>query len=190
MELETKRLVLRRPEPQDLDGYARMWGDPEVVRFLGGQTRRRAEIGIELMSDHWDRYGLGLFSVIRKEDRRMIGRTGYLLWDSKLWVNAMHEELAGDALELEIGWAFEREAWNQGYATESASACRDHAFGELGWNRVISLIAEENVASIRVAQKIGETLERENVPGPFREKVDLYALETALSAASTPTLRV
>jgi RimJ/RimL family protein N-acetyltransferase len=88
------------------------------------------------------------------------------------------------------GWAFEREAWNQGYATESASACRDHAFGELGSNRVISLIAEENVVSIRVAQKIGETLERENVPGPFREKVDPMRSKTALSAASTPTLRV
>jgi hypothetical protein len=41
------------------------------------------------------------------------------------------------------------------------------------------MIAEQNVASIRVAQKIGERLERENIPGPFEEKVDLYALEAS-----------
>jgi RimJ/RimL family protein N-acetyltransferase len=102
--LETDRLILRRPEAGDRDSYAEMWGDPEVVRFLGGRTLPPDEVpaGIERMLGQWERHGIGLFSVLRKDDDRLVGRVGYLLWDSERWVNAMHEELEGD-LELEIG---------------------------------------------------------------------------------------
>jgi RimJ/RimL family protein N-acetyltransferase len=160
--LETERLVLRKPEPGDLNGYADVWADPEVVRYLSGSTlpRNRVPQAIERMLLHWERHGVGLFSVLRKEDGRFVGRVGYLLWDPERWVNAMHEQLDGD-LELEIGWTIAHELWGNGYATEAAAACRDHAFSELGRDHVISLIAPENVASIRVAEKIGESYERD-----------------------------
>jgi len=176
--LETERLVLRKPEAGDRDGYAEMWGDPEVVRFLGGRTQTPDEVpaGIERMLMQWDRHGVGLFSVLRKEDERVVGRVGYLLWDSERWVNAMHEELE-EPLELEIGWVVARTFWNEGYATEAAKACRDHAFGSLGRDRVISLIAPENVASIRVAEKIGERYERDVDIGASVGAVGLYALQ-------------
>jgi RimJ/RimL family protein N-acetyltransferase len=176
VQLETERLVLRKSEPGDVDGYAEIWGDPEVVRFLGGRTltREEAEGGIERMLKQWDRHGVGLFSVIRKEDERLVGRVGYLLWDPERWANAMHEELE-EPLELEIGWVVASAFWNKGYATEAAIACRDQAFGPLGRSRVISLIAAENVPSIRVAEKIGESYERdvEISVGP----VGVYSLE-------------
>ena len=177
MRLETERLILRKPEPGDRDGYVPIWGDPEVVRFLSGTTIGPDKVprAIDGMLRHWDRHGVGLFSVIRKEDGQLVGRVGYLLWDTERWVSAMHEELDGE-LELEIGWTVARAYWNQGYATEAALACRDHAFGELARDRVISLIARENVASIRVADKIGETLEQRDLPGDlFTFTVDLYS---------------
>jgi RimJ/RimL family protein N-acetyltransferase len=176
--LETERLILRKPELGDADGYAEMWGDPEVVRFLGGRTQTPEEVpaGIERMLKQWDRHDVGLFSVLRKKDERLIGRVGYLLWDSERWVNAMHEELE-EPLELEIGWVVARAFWSRGYATEAAAACRDHAFGSLGRDRVISLIAPENVASIRVAEKIGEHYERDVDIGAAVGPVGVYALE-------------
>jgi len=176
--LETERLILRKPELGDRDGYAAIWGDPEVMRFLGGRAVPPEEVpsGIERMLGQWERHRIGLFSVLRKEDERLVGRVGYLLWDTERWVNAMHEALDGE-LELEIGWTIGRDFWNQGYATEAAAACRDHAFGELGRDRVISLIAPDNVASIRVAEKIGEALERRDVGGEFfKMTVDLYSV--------------
>ena len=178
MRLETERLVLRKPKLADREGYADLWGDPEVVRFLGGTTISPGEVpkAMERMFGQWERHGVGLFSVLRKEDEQFVGRVGYLLWDTERWVNAMHEQLDGD-LELEIGWTIVREHWNQGYATEAALACRDHAFAELGRDRVISLIARENVASIRVAEKIGESLEQQDIGGEaFRFTVDLYSV--------------
>jgi RimJ/RimL family protein N-acetyltransferase len=177
--LETERLILRKPEMDDLDGYAELWADPEVVRYLSGATLPRDQVpkAIERMLGQWERHGVGLFSVVRKEDERLVGRVGYLLWDPERWVSAMHEQLDGD-LELEIGWTIVRSLWGNGYATEAALACRDHALGELGRERVISLIAPENTASIRVAEKIGETLERRDVGGEAfaRITVDLYSL--------------
>jgi RimJ/RimL family protein N-acetyltransferase len=177
VELVTERLVLRKPEAADLDAYLEMWSDPEVVRFLGGEVAGRKETaaGIERMLRHWERHGIGLFTVVRKEDERIVGRTGFLLWDPERWVNALREELDGP-LETEVGWTFARSFWNRGYATESALACRDLALGELGKDRLVSLIAEGNVASVRVAEKIGETLEREDIPGEFKRRVDLYSL--------------
>jgi RimJ/RimL family protein N-acetyltransferase len=175
--LETERLVLRKPEAADFDAYLEIWSDPEVVRFLGGNVAGATETAalIERMQRHWERHGIGLFTVVRKEDRRVVGRTGFLLWDPERWVSSLREELDG-SLETEIGWTFARAFWNRGYATEAAIACRDLALGELGKDRLVSLIASGNTPSVRVAEKIGETLEREDLPGPFSQRVDLYSL--------------
>lgn len=176
MRLETERLVLLEPDPErDLEGYVELWGDPDVVRFLGGQTLPPEDVpeALERGLGQWERHGIGLFSVLRKEDERFVGRIGYLLWDAERWVNAVQEKLEGE-LELEIGWTVLSRLQGRGYATEAAIACRDHAFAELGRDRVISLIAPENVASIRVAEKIGESYEHD-VELP-RMRVGLYAL--------------
>ena len=179
MRLETERLVLRLPEAKDVDGYLAVFGDPQVVEFLSGtQTRDEVAAGIERMRRHWDRHGVGLFSVVRREDERLLGRVGFLLWDPERWVNAMREELDGE-LETEIGWTLGSEHWNRGFATEAAIACRDWALAELGLTRLVSVIAPENAPSIAVARKIGETLEREDLPGAyFDRRVDLYSLGT------------
>lgn len=178
MRLETERLLLRLPEPADVDGYAAVFGDPETVAFLGmgPQARDEAAMGVGRMRRHWDRHEIGLFSVVRKEDERLLGRVGFLLWDPERWVSAMREDLEGDELETEIGWTLGSEYWNRGYATEAAIACRDWALVGLGLTRLVSVIAPGNAASIRVAEKLGETLEREDLPGPFDRRVDLYSL--------------
>ena len=105
MRLETERLILREPEQGDRDGYAELYGDPEVVRYLSGTTLPPDEVpaAIDRMLGHWERHGVGLFSVIRKDDEQFVGRVGYLLWDTERWVNGVSEVLEGD-LELEIGW--------------------------------------------------------------------------------------
>jgi RimJ/RimL family protein N-acetyltransferase len=177
MRLETDRLFLRVPEPADLDGYANVFGEPDVVQHLGmpPQTREESAAAIDRMRRHWSRYEIGLCSFVRKADERVLGRVGFLLWDPQRWVSSMREELEG-LLETEVGWTLGREFWNLGYATEAALACRDWALRERGLTRLVSVIAPGNVASIKVAEKLGETLEREDLPGPFDRRVDLYSL--------------
>ena len=178
MKLETERLLLRIPETGDADGYVEVFSDPQVLTFLGidPASPEDAAIGIDRMRRHWERHGIGLFSVVRKGDEQLLGRVGFLLWDPARWVSAMREDVDGE-LETEIGWTLGSEHWGRGYATEAATVCRDWALGELGLTRLVSLIAPGNTASIRVAAKIGESFERADLPGPyFKRRVDLYSL--------------
>jgi RimJ/RimL family protein N-acetyltransferase len=175
MQLETERLLLRLPQAKDAGDFERIWADEETSRFVGGtKTRVEVEEMIERMTRHWERYGVGLFTVERKGDGRALGRVGFLVWNPVRWVNGFREQLERP-YETEIGWTIGREHWNRGYATEAALACRDWAFGELGLNRLISLIARGNHASVRVAEKIGEQFEREIEGEHFRHPVGVYA---------------
>lgn len=177
MQLETERLLLRLPEPRDVDGYASIFADAQVVRYIGGVTKNPAEteLAVRRMIGHWDRHGIGLFTLVRKDDDRLLGRVGFLLWDPKSWVHAMLREPRGP-VETEIGWTLAREFWGRGYAIEGAIAARDWALDDRGLTRLISLIQTGNDASIRVAEKLGETLERADLPGPFAARTDLYSL--------------
>jgi RimJ/RimL family protein N-acetyltransferase len=162
--ISTERLLLRLPEERDADGLAEALGDPEVLRYLSSSPRSRDETidMIGAMRRHWDRYGLGLFTVERLEDGAVLGRTGFLLWDPRRWVHALREELDGP-LETEIGWMLARRHWGHGYATEAALAARDWALAELrpAPRRLIALIHPENVRSQRISQKLGQHYERD-----------------------------
>jgi RimJ/RimL family protein N-acetyltransferase len=56
---------------------------------------------------------------------------------------------------VEVGWRFDPDVWGRGYATEGAGAALDQAFGPLGLRTVCSLPQDENVASVRVAERLG-----------------------------------
>lgn len=62
--------------------------------------------------------------------------------------------------DIEIGWHTKRASSNRGFATEAARACKDLAFGRFGLSRLISIIDPSNVASRRVAEKIGMSPEK------------------------------
>jgi RimJ/RimL family protein N-acetyltransferase len=168
--IETDRLLLRPPRPDDAADLAVAYADAEVVRYIGdGSTGTRADVeeAIETWLERWKSWGLGFFSLERREDGRVLGRAGFLRWDPETW------QIGGT--ETELGWLLAREHWGEGYATEAALALRDWALGDHGLTRLISLIQHENVRSIRVAEKLGERYERDvEVRGkPSR----LYAVE-------------
>ena len=63
--------------------------------------------------------------------------------------------------DFELGWTLGRAFWGKGYATEGAQRCLRFAFEEMHRDHLISLIDPANVASIKVAERIGETLQGE-----------------------------
>lgn len=179
MELRTERLVLRPLERTDLDALAPFYADPEVMRFIGSArtlTRDEARAGLERMIARYDADGFGQLAVVRAEDGRLVGRVGLLVWDTRTWTPST-ARAAGDAGELELGWKLGRGFWGRGYATEAATAVREWALGELGATRLISLIHPDNTPSIRVAEKLGMTYEREVELGAGAAR--LYALSAS-----------
>jgi RimJ/RimL family protein N-acetyltransferase len=142
--LETPRLLLRPLRDDDLDAYAEMTGDPEVMRHIGdghvldeGQAWR--EIATHL--GHWQLRGFGQWALERRADGRLLGRAG--LWMPAGWPG------------LEVGWMLRREAWGNGYATEAGAASVEWAWDSLEATSLISLIKPRNAASIRVAERLG-----------------------------------
>ena len=158
MVIETERLLLRPPRLEDAPHLAVAYGDPETVRYIGdGSTATLAEVeeSIGFWLTRWEANGLGLCAIERREDGRVLGRAGFLVWDTAEWEPSTFAE-AGKRAQVEIGWMLVREHWGHGYATEAALALRDWAIAERGLTRLISLIRPGNEASIRVAQRIGE----------------------------------
>jgi RimJ/RimL family protein N-acetyltransferase len=156
--ISTERLVLRLPRPEDAPGLLDAFADPEAMRYIGdGSTTDLAgsEAAVARWLERWDAWGIGMFVLERNEDGRVLGRAGFLRWDPEKW------EIDGP--ETEIGWGLAREHWGHGYATEAALGLRDWGSAERGLTRLISLIQPGNVPSVRVAEKIGETFEREVV---------------------------
>jgi RimJ/RimL family protein N-acetyltransferase len=175
--IETERLLLRKPRLEDVDDYEAPYADPEVMRYLGDgstATRERIEAGIPRWLAHWEANGIGLCSMESRATGRVVGRTGFLVWDTGDWTVSTFAE-AGDRADVEIGWMVAREHWGHGYATEAALALRDWALGERALTRLISLIQHENLRSVRVAEKLGELYERDvEVRG---QPTRLYSLE-------------
>jgi len=154
--IETERLLLRLPRAEDAPDLAVAYADPEVVRYIGdGTTPTLAEVeeAIPEWLERWERWGVGFYSLERREDGRVLGRAGFARWDPETW------EIGGS--ETEIGWLLGQEHWGHGYTTEAALALRDWALRERGLTRLISLIQHGNVRSVRVAEKLGERYERD-----------------------------
>ena len=154
--IETERLTLRVPVPEDADAAAELLGDPEVMRFLGGQVVPREDVSavIEKWLGRWTANRMGPFMLERRDDGRFVGRCGILVWDARDWrISTLAG--AGEFAQLEIGWALVRAHWGRGYATEAARAVATWARAERGARSLVSVIAPGNIASRRVAERLG-----------------------------------
>jgi [ribosomal protein S5]-alanine N-acetyltransferase len=177
--LQTDRLVLRAPVPEDTETLAPMYADPEVMRYVGdGRTLTRAETerSVRRMIERWEADGFGLFTTVRKEDGAVIGRVGLLVWNTDTWEPTTRAQGAEVPTEVEVGYTLGRDFWGCGYATEAAGAVRDYALGRLGAERLIALIIHGNKASENVARKLGLEYERDIMLG--RREAQLFALDT------------
>ncbi len=154
--LTTDRLRLRMLQDADFEQYAAMHMDPEVTRFTVRAQLDRMEAWrhLAVIVGHWHLRGFGMWGVEELDTGALVGRVGFHQPDG--WP------------DFELGWTIGRNWWGKGYASEAAQRCLKYAFEEMDRDHVISLIDPLNVASIRVAERIGETLEGEWQHGEHR----------------------
>lgn len=169
--LETERLALRRLLPEDLDALYALYRDPEIRHYFpeGVLSLEATQEELEYFLNGHPKYPeLGLWATIRKGTGAFIGRCGLLPWT-----------LEG-RYEVEVAFLLDKAYWGRGLATEAAGAIAAYAFETLGLERLVCLIDEENIASQRVAERIGMSFERamEDELGPFW----LYAMSRPASS--------
>jgi RimJ/RimL family protein N-acetyltransferase len=145
--LETERLRLREWREADLSTYAAFWADEDTARYVGGTcSRGDAWRRMAMQIGHWVLRGYGMWAVEEKASGELAGYCGP--WHPEGWP------------EREIGWGLAKAFHGHGYATEAGRRARDFAYRELGWPTAVSYIAAENVASRRVAARLGAIFER------------------------------
>lgn len=146
-ELETERLRLRAPRAEDLDAEYAFYRTERSKGVGGPLSEGRAFRGFASIIGHWVLRGFGFWAVEEKASGSYCGRVG--LWYPRDWP------------EAELGWTLMGHAEGRGIAREAALASRDYAYGTLGWNRIISLIAPDNSRSQALAATLGAVHERD-----------------------------
>ena len=147
--LETERLVLRPPVPDDLPFILERMNTRSIMRHLGGEPRPEVDVEQGLRDDiaafasgEWQRF------MICLRGGEPIGRTGIFTIRSE----AAPEHLRG---QREIGWTLAEDHWAQGYATEAARAVLAFAFGDLGIDEIFAQTSDSNASSTKVMHRLG-----------------------------------
>ena len=142
MQLETPRLIIRSWHESDIDAYAEIVAQPEVMKFIGdGGAQDYAtaqEFVMRSIETERERPWL-LWAVQHKADKRLIGACGFADYQN----------------EIEIGWRLDSAYWRQGLGTEAAGAVLEYGLNNLGLEHVVSVAETGNTASIKIMKKIG-----------------------------------
>ncbi|WP_409433156.1 GNAT family N-acetyltransferase [Litorimonas sp. RW-G-Af-16] len=142
--LETERLILRHVDPdKDFEAMADCYSDPETMKYIGGETMNRAQAwrSMAMMMGHQQMRGFCFMSCIEKATGEWVGRVGP--WAPEGWPAP------------EVGWTIHRNHWRKGFAKEAGRACIDYAFDTLGWDKVIHVIQDGNIGSMKTAEALG-----------------------------------
>lgn len=147
--LETARLKLRGHCLDDFIYSASMWADPNVMQYIGGKPLTEEEAWTKFLryAGHWALLGFGYWAIEEKATGNFVGELGFADYKRDL-----QPSLDGAP---EIGWVLASRAHGKGYATEAVSAAVTWGDAHFQSRRTACIIAPENLASIRVAEKCG-----------------------------------
>src|SRR5688500_18063400 len=109
--IQTPRLVLRRPRPEDAEAiFARYASDPEVTRYVGWLVHTSVEdtrTFLAFAAAEWEHWPAGPYLVCARAGGTLLGGTG----------------LAFETPQRAMtGYVLARDAWGRGYATEALQA--------------------------------------------------------------------
>ncbi len=142
--MTTERLLIRETTLDDIDEFYKIYADPEMTRYMEGlfedpeDEKRYQKDYIEKV---YSLMGFGVWTLIRKEDGRIIGRAGF--------------SVRNGFDEIELGFLIGRDFQRQGYAFEACKAILDYGRDMLLFEKVQTLVKKENEASLELCRKLG-----------------------------------
>ena len=145
--IETARLRLRMFRQEDLDDFAALFADPDVMRYVADGNpagREEAQKALDSIIRHWRQHGFGRWVVEDKATRQFVGFGGL-------------RSLFGMP---EVVYHFATAHWGKGFATEMARASIRYGFETHGFERIVAIAKPLNTASIHVMEKLGMRFEK------------------------------
>lgn len=146
--LTTDRLALTPVQADDLDDLLTLWRNEDFTRHIMGRALGEEEIWFRLLRDlgHWAALGHGNWSVRLRDGGAYLGAVGVFDYRRDL-------DPPFDAPEL--GWGVAPAYQGQGYASEAVGAVLAWADQALAAPRTVCMIAPENLASLKLAARVG-----------------------------------
>jgi RimJ/RimL family protein N-acetyltransferase len=145
-ELATDRLKLRQWGNADLQPFAELNADPEVMRYFPATLTRAESDGFAgYARETIDLQGWGLWAVEVADGPPFIGFVGLN--------RVSFEEHFTPAVE--VGWRLARPFWGNGYATEAGAAAVRFGFEQIDLDEIVSFTTTSNEPSIRVMRRLG-----------------------------------
>jgi ribosomal-protein-alanine N-acetyltransferase len=146
MPIVSERLILRPFAPDDLDAFAAINADPEVMRhFAARRTRAETAEMIEALERRRREDGLAFSAAIETASGRLVGMIGL-------------QRVTADmpfAPTVEVGWRLARDVWGRGYASEGARAAIADGFDRLGLPEIVAFTRPDNLRSRAVMERLG-----------------------------------
>ncbi|MCX6318385.1 MAG: GNAT family N-acetyltransferase [Bacteroidetes bacterium] len=143
--LETERLLLRQFTTGDAALIYELNQDPDVTRYTGDPIRDEAhakEVLENVILPQYALYNHGRWAVHTKPGLEFIGWCGLKTRPERDY-------------EIDLGYRYKQSTWGKGYATEAAYACLQYGFATLGLKRIVGRAMPQNLASLKVLEKIG-----------------------------------
>lgn len=142
--LTTPRLQLRKLVLEDFDDLFAILSDPQTMEFYPHPySAKGVEEWLNRNLRRYEEWGHALWAVELIESGEFVGQCGIT-----------YQDINNQALP-EIGYQFNRLHWGNGYATESARACLDHGFEQLGFEEIFIHTYVKNIPSQKVAERLG-----------------------------------
>ena len=142
----TERLVLRQWRESDLEPFARLNADPEVMRYFPAPlSREQSDAMVDRLSGHIEAEGWGMWALERRDTGEFIGFTGL----------GVPRQVLPFQPCVEVGWRLAATAWGHGFATEAAREALRVGFDELGLTEIVSFTAVPNMRSRAVMERLG-----------------------------------
>ena len=146
MRIETERLIVRLWRTEDLEPFAQMSADPEIMQWLGGVLTSEQARAYKVRADtSFAELGMCRMVIERRADGAFVGSCGLM---------PGHESVPFVPY-TDVGWRLARSAWGQGYASEAAAAVMADGFARLGLDEITAITAQINVRSQAVMQRLG-----------------------------------
>ncbi len=152
--LNTERLTLRWPELSDLPAMTALWGDSDVVRYIGGKPFSAEDVWQRLLRyrGHWALLGYGYWIIRERTTGAFVGEIGFADWH-----RTGLAELAG---RPEGGWVLSPAMQGRGYAGEALDAVLAWLDRTLGSPSSACIIAPDHGRSLRLAERRGYRIVR------------------------------
>jgi RimJ/RimL family protein N-acetyltransferase len=162
--LSTERLLLPPLTLEHTADLVALYADPEVTRYVGGDALTPETVPLQAarLADEWRERGYGQSAVIARASGAFLGRVGLHYWPG--WD------------EVELGYVLAASAQHRGIAHEASVAWIEWARSSLERDYITAVIDPRNAASIRLARRLGFSLDRDDVT-PTGVAVHIFRLD-------------